>query len=105
MKYHAIERPDPKGKRPMAKTDLITSAHKYAIPANVALCALLALVSIIASATTAVTYFIPAGESPARRHLLTDIFWPQVRELMRHSNTRDHFDSAESNGVRRHQAS
>jgi hypothetical protein len=105
MKYHAIESPDPKGKRPITKTDLITSAQKYAIPTNAALCALLALASMMASPTAVVTYFIPAGESRARHYLPTDMFWPQVRELMHHSNTRDNFDSAASNGVRRHQAS
>ncbi|KAK9644690.1 hypothetical protein HCH54_007109 [Aspergillus fumigatus] len=61
MKYHAIERPDPKGKRPITKADLITSAEKYAIPTNAALCALLALTSIMASPTAVVTYFIPAA--------------------------------------------
>lgn len=74
MKYHAIERADPKGKRPFTKADLITSAQKYAIPTNAALCALLTLASIMASPTAVVTYFIPAGESRARHYLLVDMF-------------------------------
>ncbi|GFF37821.1 hypothetical protein IFM46972_05347 [Aspergillus udagawae] len=61
MKYHAMEPPDPKGKRPMKKTDPIMSVRKYAIPTNVALCALLALASIMALPTTIVTYLIPAA--------------------------------------------
>ncbi|EHA20332.1 hypothetical protein ASPNIDRAFT_54669 [Aspergillus niger ATCC 1015] len=44
MKYLPLERPDPKGKRPMATPHAMASIRPYILPVNAAICVLLALV-------------------------------------------------------------
>ncbi|KAL4755107.1 hypothetical protein BDW72DRAFT_54110 [Aspergillus terricola var. indicus] len=65
IKYVPLQRPDPKGKRPMRPLDLRERVRKYIIPCNAAICALLVMAYFFRSGTSAgnhpVAYLVPAA--------------------------------------------
>ncbi|OJZ87059.1 hypothetical protein ASPFODRAFT_132557 [Aspergillus luchuensis CBS 106.47] len=67
MKYLPLERPDPKGKRPMITPHAMASIRRYILPVNAAICVLLALVYASQPTTQSwleiqpVTYLVPGA--------------------------------------------
>ncbi|KAJ0414111.1 hypothetical protein BJY00DRAFT_45610 [Aspergillus carlsbadensis] len=66
MKYIPLMHPDPKGKRPIQNPDLKAHIRQYLISANSAVCALLGLVYLFSSGTSApvmqpTAYLVPAA--------------------------------------------
>ncbi|KAL4993455.1 hypothetical protein BDV10DRAFT_26196 [Aspergillus recurvatus] len=65
IKYVPLQRPDPKGKRPIRAPDFREHVRKYIIACNAAICALLGMAYFFRSGTSAgnypVAYLVPAG--------------------------------------------
>ncbi|KAL4813039.1 hypothetical protein BDW67DRAFT_116867 [Aspergillus spinulosporus] len=65
IKYVPLQRPDPKGKRPIRALNLRERVRKYIIPCNAAICALLGMAYFFRLGTSAgthpVAYLVPAA--------------------------------------------
>lgn len=65
IKYVPLQRPDPKGKRPVRALDLRERVGIYIIPCNAAMCALLGMAYFFRSGASAgnhpIAYLVPAA--------------------------------------------